>query len=213
MPFQLIHALGTVLVLGFALDGGVFSEAASQSPRSMRGTIRAAPSAFRDRAAGSSSASYQLNVIYDRVADRTRVSLLTFHRVKRTPDQSSASLSVSATYQGQALAEPPDSVEFDVTTFAPVRRGWALGHATDLKVSLNDAALVFRTTEYRKMALRLGDPYRSEMLTFHIATSDLVTLLHAAPVEFKLGRFRFRTDSQEVEGLRAFVRRLMPTAR
>lgn len=213
MLSHFLHGLGAVMVLGTLVDGGLLSEAASQSPRSIRVAVRPAPSGFTDRAAASSSAGYQLNVIYDRVTHRTRVSLLTFHRVERTPDHASASLAVSASYQGQELSELPDSVEFDFTTFAPIRRGWALGHATDLKVTLSNAALVFRAAEYRKMALRLGDPYRKEMLNFRVATTDLIALLRASPVELKLGRFQFRIDEPGLDGLRAFTRLLMPATR
>lgn len=207
MLFQLFRGLGTIMVLLPSLDASLLSKALGQTARMPRPYFTSAPTRT-NRLAPEASLGYQMNAIYDRVGQQTRLSLQTFHRVERTPDGAFASFSVSATYGGPGPSWQSDSVEFEFMTFSPTRRGWALGHLTTLRVTIADSVLTFPTHTYEKMRMRLGDRYRSERLTFRIAASDLASLAAASNVELKLGRFRFKIDGRGLDGIRAFSRRL-----
>ena len=204
-----------VLVLLPSMPGSLLSQADSQAasaqpPVSVPVPRPLLPGSWAEHGVHE----YQLSSIYDRVTDRTRVTVVPRQKYRPSYNQPNVSFSVSVTYSGREPTPAPDSVVFEVAVFSPARGGWPLAHPERLKVTLNDTIhLEFPSADYRRMSVHLNDRGRNETLDFRIPTTDFLSLAASSRARLKIGRFTIKLDQPGLDGLRALVPWLMPAGR
>jgi len=148
-------------------------------------------------------------VVYDRVSDHTRLTLVPRQKGRRFGDRASASLAVSASWRGRDLIAVPESVEFLITAFAPARRGWPLAGPATLKLIVDDSLRAeVPSTSYRRLAVGLTSRGRTELLAFRVSTAQLSALASSAQGKLRVGRITIKLDQAMRDDLRALAHQL-----
>ena len=212
MSTRLKQVMRTVLVLLPAVPGCVFSQADSQTAAALPPVavpparpLPPGPSAYRG------VHEYQLSSIYDRVADRTRVTVVPSQHYQLTFGKPTMSFAASIGYPGHGAVTSQDSVELEFITFTPARSGWGLAHAQPLRITLDDSVhMALPAAGYQRMSVRLLDRGRREIVRFWMPTAEFRRLAASARAKLKVGRFTIKLKQQDLEGLLALNSRLVP---
>ncbi len=210
MSMRLERAASAVVVLLPSIAASLSSQADTQAASVLAPAATVVP--MPPHAAGEAdweAKDYQMSAIYDRVTNRTRLTIIPAQKYQAAMDRASVSIAVSVTYPGRGLTTVPDSVEFLFTAWAPARMGWALGHAGTLKLMLEDSLPVqIPSTSYQRLPVSFTASGRTEMVVFRVATPQVTALAASSKGKLKVGRFTIKLDAHGLEGLQTFARRL-----
>jgi hypothetical protein len=159
----------------------------------------------------ASNAAYEVNTIYDRLTDSTRVSVALKGSSRPFGLRSRVWLDVSFTYSGPGLTVPPEAIVLTLRSFTPARGGWAFAHSQPLRVVSGERVkLELPAAEYEKLRVGLFDAGRREMLSFRIPTGEFVAMAAESELELKAGKARMRLRGRAMAMLRDVARRLEP---
>jgi hypothetical protein len=191
LHYPIAWAVGTAAVLQLAVPA-----AAPARAQSFRG----------DRA---SNAGYEVNTIYDRLTDSTRVSVALKASSRPFGLRSRVWVDVSFTHPGTRLTVPPEAIVLTLRSFTPSRGGWAFAHPQQLRVlSGKSVKLELPAAEYEKLRVGLFDAGRREMLSFRVPTEQFVAMTAEPELELKAGKARIRLRGRSMDMLRDVTRRL-----
>lgn len=161
------------------------------------------------RAAPGSSG--QVITTYDRLEDRTRVTVVLAPGSRSFGLGSRAELDVSFTYPGRELRAPPESLAFVVESFTPVRGGWAFKRSTVLRGEPGEGRPVeYASADYARQPAWFLGPGRREVLFFQIPAAEVLALTESAKLTLRVGRWQVRLSGERLETLRRLARGLMP---
>ena len=213
MSTRFNRVMSAVLALLPSVPGRLCSQADTEAARTLpSAAIQRSRPVLPDASADHSINDYQLSAVYDRVANRTRVTVVPAQHYQPAFDKPTMSFAVSISYLGRPSAAAPDSVELDFITFTPPRAGWPLAHPHSLRIILDDSVRSeFPAAEYQRMSVGLFDRGRSEMSSYRIPSPAFLQLAGSSRVTLKVGRFTIKLDQQGFEGLRVLAARLSPT--
>ena len=163
------------------------------------------------QAGRASAAAYQVSTLYDRLTDSTRVSVALNGSSRPFGLGSRVWLDVSFTHSGPRLMVPPEAVVLTLESFTPARGGWAFARPQRLRlVSGKSVKLEVPAAQYEKLPVGLFDAGRREMLSFRIATGELIAMAAEPELELKAGNARMRLRARAMEMLRDVTGRLKP---
>lgn len=193
LHFPVAWSVGTAAMLQLAVPA-----AAPARAQSFRG----------DRA---SNAAYEVNTIYHRLTDSTRLTVGLKKSSRPFGLRSRVWLDVSFTHSGPRLMVPPESIVLTLVSFTPARGGWAFAHPQRLRVVSGESVkLEVPAAEYEKLRVGLFDAGRREMLSFRIPTEEFVAMAAEPELELKAGNARMRLRGRAMDMLRDVARRLKP---
>jgi hypothetical protein len=153
----------------------------------------------------------QINTIYDRITDSTRVSVLILSRSRRFGLGSWVSLDASAAYAGRRPTRWPADVVLAFEAFTPSRGGWAFARRRELHIRSGDVTkLEVAPAEYVKHPVHFFDSGRRDALYFRIPTAQIATLASEAELTLKVGNANVRLDERRMAVLRKFVESVSP---
>lgn len=151
----------------------------------------------------------QVLTTYDRLTDSTRVTVVLNGSSRPTGLGSRAWLDASFSYSGTELTAPPEEIVLTLESFTPARGGWAFSRRQKLRVrSGKSLQLEVSNIEYLRRPVGLFDSGRREELSFRIPAEKFAALVTEPELEFKAGNARIRFRQENMEMLRAVVRRM-----
>ena len=213
MPIYLALTAGLGLLSWFVLPPVAVTQAAGGSRPPKESGSSVYNQLARPRAFTRSMADRQDVVIttYDRVEDRTRVTIVLVPVSRRFGLGSSAWLDVSFSYPGRQLREPPDSLLFAVESFTPARGGWAFKRSLMLRAEAGEEMrLEYPTSEYTRYPVRVFDQGRRELLLFQVSAVEIPVLTNVDELTLRVGHWKARLTEEQLELLRNIARGEIP---
>lgn len=216
MPIHAALTAGLGLLSSLALPPVAVTQAAGggRPPTELR--PGAQKQLVRPRALTQGLADRQDVVItmYDRVEDRTRVTITLVPASRSFGLGSRAGLYVSFSFPGRQLRRPPDSLVFTVESFTPARGGWAFKGSLRLRAEgSKDTRLEYPTAQYTRYPVGIFDSGRREELLFQVPAAEVPALANDDELTLKVGGWKACLTEEQLELLREIARGVIPTTR